>query len=128
MKDYVRPSIILDPDNAEGVYAASGAEANDKCLTVTAREDSMDGDLYRFIFKIQHTGHQSYGQTVTAVMSVPVKVVEVDGTVTSYTDGTILKLVRDNQLNDNGLVELWVKLSCDTHPTVLSCTASNCIH
>ena len=129
MKNYEQPRIIEDMDVAEGVYAASGsAGANDDCLDVSWWEDNKDGDLYRFVFKVTHKGHQSYGQTVTAVMSEPVQVIETDGTVNGTAAGNVLTLVRDNQLNDNGLVELWVKLACDTHPTVLTCSASNCIH
>lgn len=125
MKNYQKPEFIVVDAPVEGVYAASGAAGVD-CLDVTWWEDHPDGDVYRFVFKISHKGHQSYGQTISAEFSVPITVVETDGLVTPTVTGNTLKLFRNNQLNDSGLVELWVKLRASTHPTVLSVTALEC--
>ena len=97
------------------------------CLKVTSWEDTKDGEDYRFVFKVTHTGHQSYGQTIVAQMSVPVTVTETDGRVEAKLDGNTVTLVRHDQMNDNGLVELWVKMRAGEHPTVVSAEATDCV-
>ena len=124
MDNYIKPVIIASDDLAEGVYAASGAS----CLNVTAWNDGTDGaNIYKVVFKVTHTGHQSYGQTIQAVMSTDVTVVEAPGDVTATASGNVLTIVRNNQLNDNGLTEIWVKLSASAQPTTVSVSASDCV-
>lgn len=127
MDTYTKPVILLNEDLSEGVFAASGNSAN--CLSVTPWLDGQDGSgNYRIVFKVEHTGHQSYGQTIVATLSIPFTVVETDGTVSASVSGNVLTLVRDNQLNSTGLVELWVKVSAASQPTVISATATDCVH
>ena len=126
MKNYISPMVLVNDNLAEGVFCASGAN-DDNCLNVTSWEDSMDGSLYRFVFKVTHRGHQSYGQTIIAEMSTPVQVIETDGLVTATVSGNTLTLFRNNQLNDNGLTEIWVKLSADVKPSVVSVRAGDCV-
>lgn len=124
MNNYIKPEIIVNDEMAEGVYAASGAD----CLNVTAWNDGTDGtNIYRVVFKLTHTGHQSYGQTIQAMMSTNVTVVETPGDVTATASGNVLTVVRNNQLNDTGLTEIWVKLSASVEPTVVKATASDCV-
>ncbi|MBR1741138.1 MAG: hypothetical protein IJ733_04575 [Lachnospiraceae bacterium] len=126
MKKYLRPEAIVIGGANEGVFLASGSEEGN-CLQVTSWEDHKDGETYRFVFKVTHTVHQSYEQTVTATFSIPVTVTETDGLVDhKMLDDRTVELVRHNQLNSTGLVELWVKLTAASQPTVLNVTASNC--
>lgn len=125
MKEYERPVVLLNADLAEGVYTASGVS----CLSVSSWLDGTDGSgIYRVVFKVEHTGHQSYGQTVTAVMSTNVSIAEAPEDVTAEASGNIVTLVRNNQLNDAGLTEIWVKLSAAVQPTVVEATATDCVH
>ena len=127
MGAYVKPVILQNEDLSEGVFAASGSDGS--CLSVTSWLDGQDGSgSYRIVFKVQHTGHQSYGQTIVATLSTSFTVVETDGTVSASVSGNTLTLVRNNQLNDTGLVELWVKVNAATQPTVLSVAATHCEH
>ena len=90
------------------------------CTTVSAYADGQDGDgSYKIVFKIEHSGHQSYGQRFTAVFNAPFSVVETPGDVESETDGTSLTLQRNNQLNDTGMTEVWIKLQAEEQPEVL---------
>ena len=89
------------------------------CLKATAREDGRDGDgNYKLVFKITHTGHQSYGQSFTVEFANDFSIAEVPGDVTAEVVGKELRLQRNNQLNDNGLTEIWVKLRAGEQPRV----------
>ncbi len=125
METYIKPSVLCSEDSFEGVFAASGAN----CLSVTSWLDGTDGSgVYRIVFRVEHTGHQSYGQTIVATMSTSFTVVETPGDVTSSVSGNVITLTRNNQLNDTGLTEIWVKMSAATQPTVVSVTATECVH
>lgn len=89
------------------------------CLKVSAREDGRDGDgNYKMVFKLQHTGHQSYEQRFAAEFSEDFSVVEVPGDVQAEVVGRELRVQRKNQLNDNGLTEIWVKIASSGQPKV----------
>lgn len=124
MNEYMKPTVLLNEDLSEGVYAASG----DNCIQVSSWYDNTDGtNIHRLVFKLVHSGHQSYGQTVTATLSTDVTIVETPGDVTGSVSGNVVTLTRNNQLNDTGITEIWVKFSAATQPTVLSATAT-CVH
>lgn len=123
MKAYVTPVVMVNEDAAEGVYAASGVD----CMDVTSWIDSPDGSVYRVVFKVTHKGHQSYGQTVVATMSTNVTLVEAPSDVQATVSGNVVTLVRNNQLNADGVVEMWVKLDASVAPTVLEAVASDCV-
>lgn len=101
---------------------------SEDCLDVSVRPDGVDGSgNYKFICRLEHTGHQSYEQSFGIYFSTHISVVEVPGDVEAVVDGNYLRLKRMNQMNDNGLVEVWIKLSASAQPDVTGITDITCI-
>lgn len=101
---------------------------SEECLDVSVRPDGVDGSgNYKFVCKLEHTGHQSYEQSFGIYFSTHISVVEVPGDVEAEVNGNHLSLKRMNQMNDNGLVEVWIKLSASTQPEVTGITDITCI-
>ena len=97
------------------------------CTTVSAYADGQDGDgHFKMVFKIEHKGHQSYGQKFTAVFERGFSVVEVPGDIETEVSENRLTVQRNNQLNDNGMTEVWIKLQADEQPKVLEITDVFC--
>ncbi len=98
------------------------------CLKVSVHPDGMDGsDIYKFVFKLEHTGHQSYGQSFSVQFSTDITLVEVPGDVEASAEGGQLTFKRNNQLNDNGLTDVWIKLSASAKPEVTDITDIACV-
>lgn len=101
---------------------------SEECLDVSVRSDGVDGSgNYKFICKLEHTGHQSYEQSFGIYFSTHISVVEVPGDIEAEVNGNHLLIKRMNQMNDNGLVEVWIKLSASTQPEVTGITDITCI-
>lgn len=101
---------------------------SEECLDVSVRSDGVDGSgNYKFVCKLEHTGHQSYEQSFGIYFSTHISVVEVPGDIEAEVDGNHLLLKRMNQMNDNGLVEVWIKLAASTQPEVTGITDITCI-
>lgn len=101
---------------------------SEECLDVSVRSDGVDGSgNYKFVCKLEHTGHQSYEQSFGIYFSTRISVVEVPGDIEAEVDGNHLLLKRMNQMNDNGLVEVWIKLAASTQPEVTGITDITCI-
>lgn len=99
-----------------------------ECLDVSVRSDGVDDSgNYKFICKLTHKGHQSYRQSFGLYFSTHVTVVEVPGDVDTQVDGNHITFSRKNQMNDNGLVEIWIKLSADEQPEVTGITDVTCL-
>lgn len=97
-------------------------------MDVSVRSDGVDGSgNYKFVCKLEHTGHQSYEQSFGIYFSTHISVVEVPGDIEAEVDGNHLLLKRMNQMNDNGLVEVWIKLAASTQPEVTGITDITCI-
>ena len=97
------------------------------CTTVSAYADGQDGDgHFKMVFKITHKGHQSYGQRFTAIFDNSFSVVETPGDIEVETSENCLIVQRNNQLNDNGMTEVWIKLSAIEQPNVLDITSVMC--
>lgn len=100
---------------------------DEECLNVSVRSDGTDGSgNYKFVCKLEHFGHQSYGQSFGIYFSTDITVAEVPGDVEASADGNHLHLYRKNQMNDNGLVEIWIKLSAPVSPEVTGITDIAC--
>ena len=100
----------------------------EECLDVSVRPDGVDDSgNYKFICKLEHTGHQSYEQSFGIYFSTHISVVEVPGDIEAEANGNHLLIKRMNQMNDNGLVEVWIKLSASTQPEVTGITDITCI-
>lgn len=100
----------------------------EECLDVTVRPDGVDDSgNYKFVCKLEHTGHQSYEQSFEIYFSTHISVVEAPGDIETEANGNHLLVKRMNQMNDNGLVEVWIKLSADTQPEVTGITDITCI-
>ena len=90
------------------------------CLKVNSYEDGRDGDgNYRLVFQLEHKGHQSYGQRFTVDFEKPLTVQEVPGDVMTTVQDNSVTFERNNQLNENGFTEIWVKLAAESQPKVL---------
>ena len=90
------------------------------CVTVFAYADGQDGDgNFKLVFKLEHKGHQSFGQKFTAAFDNSFSVVEVPGDVKAEVSDNRLTIQRHNQLNDTGMTEVWIKLKADKQPKVL---------
>lgn len=102
-------------------------DIDEECLNVSVRADGTDDSgNYKFICKLEHFGHQSYGQSFGIYFSQDITVVEVPGDVQAEADGNHLLLRRNNQMNDNGLVEIWIKVSAEESPEVTGITDIAC--
>ncbi len=100
---------------------------DEECLNVSVRSDGTDDSgNFKFVCKLEHFGHQSYGQSFGIFFSTDISVVEVPGDVEASADGNHLHLNRKNQMNDNGLVEIWIKLSAPVSPEVTGITDIAC--
>lgn len=97
------------------------------CTTVSAYADGQDGDgNFKMVFKLEHKGHQSYGQKFTAVFENDFLVAEIPGDVGAEVSENRLIIQRNNQLNDTGMTEVWIKLKADKQPKVLEITDVLC--
>lgn len=102
-------------------------DIDEECLNVSVRADGTDDSgNYKFICKLEHFGHQSYGQSFGIYFSQDITVVEVPGDVQAEADGNHLLLRRNNQMNDNGLVEIWIKVAAAESPEVTGITDIAC--
>ncbi len=100
---------------------------DEECLNVSVRSDGVDeSGNYKFVCRLEHFGHQSYGQSFGIYFSTDISVVEVPGDVEAAADGNHLCLNRKNQMNDNGLTEIWIKLSAAVSPEVTGITDIAC--
>ncbi len=98
-----------------------------ECLDVTVLTDGADDSgNYKFICRLEHTGHQSYAQSFGVYFSTEVSVVEVPGDMQAEANGNHVQFRRNNQMNDNGLVDVWIKLAADTQPQVTGITDITC--
>lgn len=101
--------------------------SDEECLNVSVRSDGVDDSgSYKFVCKLEHFGHQSYGQSFGIYFSRDISIVEVPGDVEATAEGNHVHIRRNNQLNDNGLVEIWIKLSADESPEVTGITDIAC--
>ncbi len=99
-----------------------------ECLDVSVRADGLDGSgNYKFVCRLEHTGHQSYAQSFGIYFSTPVTIVEVPGDMKASVNGNHIQLQRNNQLNENGLVDVWIKLAADEQPEVTGITDITCL-
>lgn len=106
---------------AQKIYQAA------TCLTVSVYADGKDGDgNFKMVFKLEHKGHQSYGQKFTAAFDNSFSVIEAPGDVETEVSGNCLTVQRNNQLNDNGLTEIWIKLKAEEQPKVSEITDISC--
>ena len=95
-----------------------------ECLDVTVRPDGIDGSgSYKFVCRLEHKGHQSFG----LYFSTDVSIVEVPGDVDAQARGNHVTFRRYNQMSDNGLVEVWIKLSASEQPEVTGITDITCL-
>lgn len=100
---------------------------NEECLNVSVRSDGVDDSgSYKFVCKLEHFGHQSYGQSFGIYFSQDITLVEVPGDVEAEAEGNHLHIRRNNQMNDNGLVEIWIKVSASESPEVTGITDIAC--
>lgn len=91
--------------------------SNGDCLKVSAWPEGTAGEnIYSYIIRLEHTGHQSYAQKISLYFSTDISVTEVPGDVQVWPEGNALHMVRNNQLTDNGLTEIWIKLSAPSFP------------
>lgn len=101
--------------------------SDEECLNVSVRSDGVDDSgSYKFVCKLEHFGHQSYGQSFGIYFSRDISVVEVPGDVEASAEGNHLHIRRNNQMNDNGLVEIWIKVSAEESPEVTGITDIAC--
>lgn len=99
-----------------------------ECLDVTVRPDGVDGSgSYKFVCRLEHTGHQSYEQSFGVYFSTQVSIVEVPGDMDAQARGNHVIFRRYNQMSDNGLVEVWVKLAASEQPEVTGITDITCL-
>ncbi|MEE1009314.1 MAG: SCP2 sterol-binding domain-containing protein [Agathobacter sp.] len=90
-----------------------------KYINVSIREDGQDDDgRYRFVFRVMHKEHQSYGQLFRAKCNEDFRIEELPGDVYAEREGKEITFVRGNQLNDNGLTDIWVKISAESKPEI----------
>ena len=100
---------------------------DEECLNVSVRSDGTDDSgSYKFVCKLEHFGHQSYGQSFGIYFSQEIEVVEVPGDIEAAAEGNHLHIRRNNQMNDHGLVEVWIKLSAAESPEVTGITDIAC--
>lgn len=100
---------------------------NEECLNVSVRSDGVDDSgSYKFVCKLEHFGHQSYGQSFGIYFSQDITLVEVPGDVEATAEGNHLHIRRNNQMNDNGLVEIWIKVSASESPEITGITDIAC--
>ncbi len=109
MKNYSKPTIMINDELSEGVYAASG------CYTVktSIRQDQQVG---RTDYRIQVDGvhdadHTNNKQTLTISFNMPVEYKSSNGTLVGLSTGTTLVIDYDYMQNgkDNiGLGDLVV--------------------
>lgn len=103
-------------------------DIDEECLDVSVRSDGVDGSgNYKFVCKLEHFGHQSYGQSFGLYFSTNISIVEVPGDVEASAEDNHLLLKRKNQLNHNGLVEIWIKLAASEQPNVTGITDITCL-
>ena len=65
-----------------------------------------------------HKEHQSYGQLFRAKCNEDFRIEELPGDVYAEREGKEITFVRGNQLNDNGLTDIWVKISAESKPEI----------
>lgn len=109
MKNYSKPTIMINDELSEGVYAASG------CYTVNTivRQDQQEG---RTDYRIQVNGrheadHSNHKQTLTISFNIPVEYKSSNGTLVGLSTGTTLVIDYDytqNPTDNIGLGDLIV--------------------
>ena len=110
MKKYSKPTILVNDEYSEGVYAASG------CYTVTAsiRQDIQTGstDYYRIQVNGKHdSNHTQEAQTLTVSFNMPVEYKSSSGTLQGASVGTTIVVkynYHQNPTDNIGLGDLVV--------------------
>lgn len=123
MKEYSKPTILVNDEYSEGVYAASG------CYQVTAsiRQDHQVGRSdYRISVNGKHAAdHTCNKQTLTISFNMPVVYKSSGGTIQGSTTGTTLVIQYGywQNKNDNiGLSDLIVEADQGLQITSISLT------
>ena len=123
MKKYNKPTILVNDEYSEGVYAASG------CYQVTAsiRQDNQIGRSdYRITVRGKHAAdHTCTKQTLTISFNMPVVYKSSKGTIQGSTTGTTLVIQYGyyQNRNDNiGLGDLIVEADQGLQITSISLT------
>ena len=123
MKKYSKPTILVNDEYSEGVYAASG------CYTVTAsiRQDNQTG---RPDYRIQVNGkhdsdHTRDAQTLTVSFNMPVEYKSSSGTLQGASVGTTIVVkynYHQNPTDNIGLGDLVVSAEQGLQITSISLT------
>lgn len=123
MKKYSKPTILVNDEYSEGVYAASG------CYQVTAqiRQDHQVGRSdYRISVKGKHAAdHTCSKQTLTISFNMPVVYKSSGGTLVGATSGTTLVIQYgyfQNPTDNIGLSDLIVEADQGLQITSISLT------
>ena len=123
MKKYSKPTILVNDEYSEGVYAASG------CYTVTAsiHQDNQTG---RTDYRIQVNGkhdsdHTRDAQTLTVSFNMPVEYKTSSGTLQGASVGTTIVVkynYHQNPTDNIGLGDLVVSAEQGLQITSISLT------
>ena len=123
MKKYSKPTILVNDEYSEGVYAASG------CYTVTAsiHQDNQTG---RTDYRIQVNGkhdsdHTRDAQTLTVSFNMPVEYKTSSGTLQGASVGTTIVIkynYHQNPTDNIGLGDLVVSAEQGLQITSISLT------
>lgn len=98
-----------------------------ECLRVSVRPEGMENsNTYRFVIRLDHSGHHSYGQTVLLTLSVSVGIAELPSDVEGSVFGNTITLTRHNQLTENGMTEMWIKLTAESRPEIVKAIGIKC--
>lgn len=110
MKNYERPTIIIDDELSEGVYAASG------CYAVTAKVHQKQqvgrGDYRIQVDGVHDSEHTSENQILTVTFNMPVKYKTSNGTLQGSGEGTVISIsykYHQNPKDNIGLGDLVVE-------------------
>ena len=123
MKKYSKPTILVNDEYSEGVYAASG------CYTVTAsiRQDNQIGRTdYRIQLDGKHDSDHTRGeQTLTVSFNMPVEYKSSGGTFQGVSGGTTIVVkynYHQNPTDNIGLGDLVVSAEQGLQITSISFT------
>ena len=123
MKKYSKPTILVNDEYSEGVYAASG------CYTVTEsiRQDNQTGRTdYRIQVDGKHdSNHTRDAQTLTVSFNMPVEYKSSGGTLQGASVGTTIVVkynYHQNPTDNIGLGDLVVSAEQGLQITSISLT------
>lgn len=119
MKNYERPTVIVNDDKSEGIYAASGCYE----VKATMHQQVQDGRTdYRIQIDGKHNAdHTNDYQLLTVTFDRPVTYRFSNGTLQGSASGNTISVsynYHNNQKDNIGLGDLIV--SCDTMPKIVS--------